>query len=195
MNPAATTLESDAILEISDLRLTLSAGAFAQKQRPVLDGVSLQLGEGESVSLLGRTSSGKSVLLRAVTRYFRGLPLRSVEGEIHFEGENLLKTNQNKLRAIRGTKIAYLLQNAHQLLNSQLTIAQHFNLLIKNNRPDINKRPDRAIESLYQVGVVDPEPLQHHLRILPSRSNKPQNPALKDRFHRGVPGRSVRDRR
>ncbi|MFT5466870.1 MAG: ABC-type dipeptide/oligopeptide/nickel transport system ATPase component [Verrucomicrobiales bacterium] len=157
MNPATTTLESDAIFEISDLHLALGAGAFSQKPLPVLKGVSLQLAAGESVSLLGRTSTGKSVLLRALTRFFRDLPVRSVEGEILFEGENLLKLGQNKLRRIRGTKIAYILQNAHQLLNPQLTVAQHFDLLLKHNRADIKNRRDHAIDYLYQVGVVDPE--------------------------------------
>ena len=152
-----TSLEKDTILEISDLRLTLSGGGFAQKPRPVLDGVSLQLAEGESVSLLGRTSSGKSVLLRAVTRFFHDLPLRDVEGEILFEGENLLKAGENKLLGIRGTKIAYILQNAHQHFNPQLTIAQHFNLLLKHNRPDIEDRREHAVEYLYLAGVVDPE--------------------------------------
>lgn len=152
-----TTLEKDTILEISDLRLTLSSGGFGQKATPVLDGVSLQLAEGESVSLLGRTSSGKSVLLRAVTRYLRDLPLRDIEGEILFEGENLLSCNESKLLGIRGTKIAYILQNAHQHFNPQLTIAQHFDLLLRHNRPDIKKRRDHVMEYLYLAGVVDPE--------------------------------------
>ena len=152
-----SSLQAEPILEIGNLRLTLGGGGFSSKPRQVLDGVSLQLAEGESVSLLGRTSSGKSVLLRAVTRFFRELPVREVDGEILFEGDNLLKASRNKLLGIRGSKIAYVLQNAHQHLHPQLTIAQHFELLLRHNRPDIRKRRLHAESYLYRAGVVDPE--------------------------------------
>lgn len=150
-------LEKDPILEINDLRLALNATSFTGKPRQVLDGVSLQLAEGESVSLLGRTSSGKSVLLRAITRFFSGIPVREVAGEVLFGGENLLKVSESRLLAVRGTKIAYILQNAHQKLNPQLTITQHFDLLLKHNRSDVKDRRQHAIDYLYRAGVVDPE--------------------------------------
>lgn len=111
------------------------------------------------MAILGRTASGKSLLLRAITRFFHELPIREVEGEIWFEGKNLLKTSNQKLLNIRGSRIAYVLQNAHQNFNPRLTIRQHFEILLKFNRPKVKDRLAHAIFYLYKVGILDPESL------------------------------------
>ena len=145
------------LLEINDLRLTLYPISFIEKPRLVLDGVSFSIPKGHSLAILGRTSAGKSMLLRAITRFFHDLPVRDFDGEVLFEGKNLLKITRNKLLHIRGSRIAHVLQNAHQDFNPQLTVKQHFESLLKFNRPRIKKRIDHAIKYLYMVGLVDPE--------------------------------------
>jgi len=149
------------ILSVENLRVTLGT-LFGGKAVPVLEGVSFELPRGKSLALLGRTGSGKSVLLRAMTRFFHGLPIRQVDGSVTFEGQNLLKASQGKLFQIRGTRISHVLQNAHALFNPQLTIRQHFELLLQFNRPAITDRIGHATQFLYRVGIVDPERMLEH---------------------------------
>src|SRR5579883_3372209 len=84
------------VLEIRDLSYT--AGG-----RPVLRGVSLEVGEGETVVLLGRSGSGKTTLLRAVN----GL-VAADGGEIRFEGRPAAEWDPIRLRR----RIGYVIQDA-----------------------------------------------------------------------------------
>tara|TARA_R110002096_G_scaffold316010_13_gene510408 strand:+ start:3352 stop:4209 length:858 start_codon:yes stop_codon:yes gene_type:complete len=152
-------MPSEHILSVNDLRLELHPPSLSQPPRQILDGVTFDLARGSSLAILGRTASGKSLLLRAITRFFHELPVRSVEGEIWFEGKNLLRTSNQKLLNIRGARIAYILQNAHQNFNARLSIRQHFDILLRFNRPKIKDRAAHAIFYLYKVGILDPEAL------------------------------------
>ena len=146
-------------LSVNGLKLSLTATSLIQKPRQVLDGVSFEIPRGGSLAILGRTASGKSLLLRAMTRFFHQIPVRDVEGEVWFDGKNLLRTSQSRLLRIRGSQIAYVMQNAHLLFNPRLTIHQHFEILLKFNRPKLANRSRHAIDQLYRVGIVDPESL------------------------------------
>lgn len=140
------------VLRVSNLGLSLEG-----KDSPVLDRISFDLLAGEALVFLGRTGSGKSVLLRALTAFFYDLPVRDTKGKVQFEGQNLLTCSNSHLTSIRATKIAYVLQNAHQLFNPHLHIQNHFDLILRQNRPDITDRAQHAVDYLYHVGIVDPE--------------------------------------
>ncbi len=146
-------------LTVNDLKMSVLGSAHGEKVHPVLNGISFLVPRGQSLAILGRTASGKSLLLRAITRFFHELPVRDVDGQILFEGKNLLQTPQSKLLRIRGSRIAYVLQNAHHHFNPRLSIRQHFEILLKFNRPKIKDRNAHAISYLYKVGIVAPESL------------------------------------
>jgi len=140
------------VLRVSNLGLKLDG-----REAPVLDRVSFDILEGESMAFLGRTGSGKSMLLRALTAFFHGVPVKETKGKVLFEGQNLLTCSHSHLFDVRATKIAYVLQNAHELFNPHLTIRQHFDLILRHNKPKLEDRRQQAIDYLYHVGIVDPE--------------------------------------
>ena len=77
---------------------------YSRSGNPVLDGVSLELKQGEIGILLGKNGSGKTTLFKNILGIEK--PHR---GQIHFEGENLLKMNRRE----RARRIAYVPQHIH----------------------------------------------------------------------------------
>lgn len=98
---------------------------FRGAPKPVLDGLRLDIGQGEILGLLGRSGSGKSSLALAILGL---LPRRraAVKGEILFRGRDLLALNEKQLRAIRGKEIALVLQAAAAALHPGLTLETQF---------------------------------------------------------------------
>jgi len=147
------------ILEVKGLKLSLNPSFLADRPKEVLRSVSFQLERGRSLAILGQTASGKSLLLRSLSRFFHELPIREVDGEVLFEGKNLLRTSQSRLLSLRGSRIAHVLQDAHALFNPRLTIRQHFSLILQMKQRKLKNPIEHAVRHLYRVGIVEPEAL------------------------------------
>ncbi|MGZ6371650.1 MAG: ATP-binding cassette domain-containing protein, partial [Bdellovibrionota bacterium] len=88
---------------------------------PVLRGGSLEIGRGEVVGLVGQSGSGKSTLALAIL----GLLSRqraSIEGNIYFQGADLLAMHERDLRSLRGRSLSLVLQSPLASLNPALKI-------------------------------------------------------------------------
>lgn len=92
-----------------------------QNKPGVLKNLCLQIQSGEIVGLVGESGSGKSTLALALLQL---LPLKGakVQGEVIFQGENLLKKSESHLREVRGRKISVVLQSPLTSLNPALRI-------------------------------------------------------------------------
>ncbi len=88
---------------------------------PAVRGISLAVKQGEFVALIGNSGSGKSTAAHAVLRLN---PSASYEGEIFYKRQNLLQLNEEKLRSIRGSKIAMIFQEPMTSLNPLHTIGK-----------------------------------------------------------------------
>jgi len=86
-----------------------------------VDTVSLVLNSGETLGIVGESGSGKTTLALSILRL---LPMaaRKTDGEILFEGEDLLKKSTEEMRQIRGKRIAMILQDPMASLNPLFTI-------------------------------------------------------------------------
>jgi ABC-type dipeptide/oligopeptide/nickel transport system ATPase component len=111
MNPSPST---DVLLSAR-----LSVG-YAGKP-PVLRHVELNLRRGEVLGLIGQSGSGKSTLAMAILGLLDQKRSR-IEGAVEFENCDLLKFSERELRALRGRKIALVLQSPLSSLNPALKI-------------------------------------------------------------------------
>jgi oligopeptide/dipeptide ABC transporter ATP-binding protein len=121
-----------------------------------VDGVSWDLDEGETLGLVGESGSGKSVTAMSILRLIPRPPGRIVEGEILFEGQNLLEVSDAEIRSIRGNRIAMVFQEPMTSLNPVLTIgAQLMESIQLHMGLDKGDAEKRAIELLELVGIPE----------------------------------------
>ncbi len=153
------------ILEIRDL--TIEFDTFEGVSH-VLEGVSLALGRGDTLGLVGETGCGKSITAKAILRLLPIPPARIVSGKILFEGEDLLAKSEEEMKRIRGKKIAMVFQDPMTFLNPLFTIEEQLVDVIlahdkeessggKGRRLDRKDAVKRAIELLREVKIPQPE--------------------------------------
>lgn len=107
------------LLEVNNLKTYF----FTQeKVIPAVDGVSFHIDKGETLCIVGESGSGKSVTSLSVMQLVQCPPGRYVEGEILFEGEDILKKTEKEMCGIRGNIISMIYQEPMTSLNPVFTI-------------------------------------------------------------------------
>ncbi len=141
------------LLRIDDLAVT-----FVRRDRelPVIRGVALEIGAGQSYGLVGESGCGKTTTALALMRY---LPAngRVDHGAITFDGDDMLTMSAERLREVRGTKLAMVYQDPATALNPSIRVGDqiaevfryHFGLSKAESR-------ERARLSLEKVAMPDP---------------------------------------
>lgn len=142
------------ILKIENLKTYFDTWAGIVK---AVDGVSLEVREGETLGLVGESGSGKSVtalsILRIVPR-----PGKIIEGKISYKGENLLAKSEKELQKIRGKEIGYIFQDPATSLNPVINIADQLVEVIRRHQNVTKKEAlEKAIELFRLVEIPDPE--------------------------------------
>ena len=121
-----------------------------------VNGINYEVAEGETVAIVGESGSGKSVGVMSLIRLIPEPPGKIVNGEVNFDGQDLLKLNEEELRQIRGNRIAMIFQDPMTSLNPVLTIGRQvteaLELHLNMNREESRSR---AIELLELVGIPD----------------------------------------
>jgi peptide/nickel transport system ATP-binding protein len=118
-----------------------------------VDGVSLDIQPGETVGLVGESGSGKSTFGRGILGL---LPQgAATDGEILFEGRNLVGLSQKQLRGLRGPDIGLIFQEPMTRLNPLMRIEAHFREILKTHRPDLDDEEvrKRSLETLGKMGI------------------------------------------
>jgi oligopeptide/dipeptide ABC transporter ATP-binding protein len=123
-----------------------------------VDDVSLEVGKGKTVCLVGESGCGKSVTSQAIMRLIQQPPGKISSGEILFEGRDLLKLDGRQIRAVRGAEIAMVFQDPMVSLNPVYTCGyQIAELLRTHTEMSRAQAMDKAVELLRQVRIPDPE--------------------------------------
>ncbi|HBM86539.1 MAG TPA: peptide ABC transporter ATP-binding protein [Opitutae bacterium] len=141
------------LLKVSDLRIAFHSRGESNE---VVKGVDFSVeGGGQTVAILGESGSGKSVTCLSLTRLLPDAPTCTVQGEILFEGKDVLAMDRKAIRSVRGSGIAYIFQEASASLNPVFTVGYQIAEAVKLHRPDISDVKGRVVELLELVGIRD----------------------------------------
>lgn len=125
---------------------------------PAVDGVSFQIGKGETLCIVGESGCGKSVTAMSILKLVPTPPGRYVSGEIFFKGEDLLKKSYKEMMKIRGNDIAMIFQEPMTSLNPVFTVGNQICETIMLHQGLNKKRAtEAAIKILGRVGIPLPE--------------------------------------
>ncbi|WP_420393940.1 ABC transporter ATP-binding protein [Acuticoccus sp.] len=143
------------VLSVRDLRtyfFTLDGVVRA------VDGLSFDVGVGETLAVVGESGCGKSVTALSVLRLIQAETGRIVAGSIRFAGRELTTLSEEEMRQIRGNEISMIFQEPMTSLNPVLTIGTQIAENVMRHRG--GSRADamgRARDMLELVGIADPE--------------------------------------
>lgn len=136
------TRHAKKVIEINNLKIGFGT-------QDVLKNVSLHLLNGENLVVLGKSGSGKSVLIKCIVRL-----LRAEEGSIEVLGENVGKISSKQLADLR-TKIGFLFQSG--ALYDSMTVRENLEFPLKRIKRNLARKEitEKIEEVLEQVGLSD----------------------------------------
>src|SRR5512144_1606734 len=118
-----------------------------------VDDVSFELDRGKVLGIVGESGSGKSVTAMTLLGLTRDKNT-SFEGEVIYDGENLLATSESRLREVRGNRIAMIFQDPMTSLNPVYNVGdQIVEAIMTHEQASKQDAKRRAIELLRQVGI------------------------------------------
>lgn len=123
-----------------------------------VDGVSYHINEGEIIGLVGESGCGKTVSQLSVLQLIPTPPGEIVDGEVIFEGQDLLKFQASgaEMRSVRGGKIAMIFQEPMTSLNPVMTIGQQVTEMLELHlNMGSGAAMERAVELLKMVGIPE----------------------------------------
>ncbi|MGE3909728.1 MAG: ABC transporter ATP-binding protein [Chloroflexota bacterium] len=144
-------VEKKPLLEVKNLKTWFYTPDGIVK---AVNGVSFTLNEGEALGLVGESGCGKSVSAMTLMRLIPTPPGRIVEGEVIFDGKDLLKLNDEGIRRVRGNDIAMIFQDPMTSLNPVLTIGRQIGEALELHKGmSRDQSRNRTVELLELVGI------------------------------------------
>ena len=155
--------QNETLLQVRDLAVEFVTGEQCQR---VVEGVSFDIRQGETLALVGESGSGKSVTAHSILRLLPYPLARHPHGSIEYAGEDLLKLSEGRLRGIRGNRIAMVFQEPMTSLNPLHSIEKQINEVLGLHKGLTGKvATRRTLELLELVGIPEPH---KRLKALPS---------------------------
>ena len=149
-------MSQENLLEVKHLRTEF----FSSKKSSVtaVDDVSFDIKKGEIVGLVGESGCGKSVTSLSIMQLLKETPGKVTNGEVIFQGRNLLDASKKEMLDIRGDKMSMIFQEPMSSLNPSMRIDKQMIEGIRLHTP-LTKAEARkkAADILSQVGIPDPQ--------------------------------------
>jgi peptide/nickel transport system ATP-binding protein len=122
------------------------------------DGISFSVYENEILGIAGESGSGKTVTAYSILRLIPEPPGKIEDGEIIFEGMDLLKLNRDEIAKYRGSEISMIFQeptsSLNPLLKSGMQVSEVIRTHFKLSKEESNQK---ALELLKETGIPEPE--------------------------------------
>ena len=147
---------SENLLEVKNLKINFKTYAgIVQAVR----GVNFEVKQGETLCIVGESGSGKSVTSNALMKLIPQPPGIYAEGQILFDGRDLVPMTEKEMTKIRGNEIAMIFQDPMTALNPTMRIGKQIMEVILKHKKNTSKAEakKRAIELIDQVGIPFPE--------------------------------------
>lgn len=143
------------LLEVKNLNIEFHDHDVPER---VVNNLNMELAQGEILGIVGESGSGKSMTAMAVAGLLRRHDMKT-EGEILFEGEELLHAKRDTLRRRQGNDISIVFQEPMTSLNPVKRIGWQVEESLRIHRPDMGReeRYRRAMEALTDVELENPE--------------------------------------
>ncbi len=143
------------LLSVQDLRVNFIGNG---KVARAVDGVSFDIGAGETVCLVGESGCGKTVSALTILGLLPIPPGQVTGGKVLFEEDNLLEFDEEELQKIRGNRIAMVFQEPLTSLNPVFTIGDQIKEAIEvHERVEPEVLDQRVIQLLKDVGIPSAE--------------------------------------
>ena len=143
--------KNEKLLQIEDLHIHyLSEG----RKVCAVNGVSFEIGAGETIGLVGETGAGKTTMALAIMKLIQKPAGRYAGGRILFGGEDLITASENRMHSIRGNQIAMIFQDPMTSLNPVYTVGDQIaEVVALHQKVSAQQAAERAAEVLELVGI------------------------------------------
>ena len=148
------------ILDIKDLSVIYKTDLETVE---AVNGIDLKISKGKTLGLVGETGAGKTTTALSILRLLPSNTGRILKGSIKFNDLDILSLSENKMREIRGNKIAMVFQDPMTSLNPVMTVGEQIEEAIilhnvKLSKADIDKRVE---EALSMVGILPSRKMEY----------------------------------
>ncbi len=139
------------LVSIRDLRTWFHMGSAVARS---VDGVSFDIGAGETVGIVGESGCGKSVTALSILRLIQPPGRIEAGSRIEFEGKDLVTLGDEEIRHIRGNRISMIFQEPMSALNPVFTVGDQVAEVARIHAGVSRKEAwDRAVEALALTGI------------------------------------------
>ena len=147
-------MNQEKLIQIKNLKTFFNTEAGIAKS---VNDVSFDIYKGEVLGIVGESGSGKSVTSMSINRLIPNPPGEIVNGEILYNGEDLLKLSYDEMSRIRGKDISMIFQEPMTSLNPVLRVRTQMNeILVKHDGLSEEEATQKSIEMLDKVGIPEP---------------------------------------
>ena len=143
------------LVNVHNLHIGFKKG---EQLQTVVHGVDFHINPHEILALVGESGAGKSLTAQALLRLIPESTIAYPQGEILFEGRDILQLNPDELRRMRGNEISMVFQEPMSSLNPLHTIEKQLNeTLFLHKGLSASQSAPITLEWLHKVGIRDPE--------------------------------------
>ena len=149
------TPAEDMVLDVKNLETVFFTNSGLFK---AVDDVSFSVRRGETLAIVGESGCGKSVTALSIMRLVPDPPGRIVAGSVTLEGTDLLRLDEDEMRAIRGNRISMIFQEPMTSLNPVMRIGDQITEAVRLHQSMTSKQAwAKAVEMLRLVRIPEPE--------------------------------------
>ncbi|MBE6866737.1 MAG: ABC transporter ATP-binding protein [Ruminococcaceae bacterium] len=144
-------MDKNVVLDVKNLHVHYVTDDATAK---AVNGIDFQVREGEALGLVGETGAGKTTTALSIMQLIPDPPGIIVDGEIYFEGKNVILNTDKENQAMRGNGVAMIFQDPMTALNPVMTVGDQLSEVVLNHeKVSKAEAKQRVIDLLEIVGV------------------------------------------